>query len=141
MKITREILIEIAKRYCVGNISIGELSKLYGVSKTTLVRHFEGQYDYTRLSPSLQEEVDRVKEKNWIEGKSTSGNLGHNKFTASQVRELAKEMVRNNLTLRDLGEVNDVSGSILYNLFNAKILGDELYAEVTGLYNSHKKRK
>lgn len=100
MKITREILIEIANRYCVGNISLGELSKLYGVSKTTLVRHFEGQYDYTRLSPSLQEKVNKVKENNWIEGKSTSGNSGHTKFTVTQVRELAKEMVRNNLYVK-----------------------------------------
>ena len=84
MIITKEIVRYAAERYINTDESIGEIAKQLGVSKTALVKHFEGLYDTTRLDPKRQAILDKVKAEKWIKGKSTSGNLGHKKIRKAQ---------------------------------------------------------
>ena len=73
-------LTNIANEYLNENISLRELSARHGISKSTLVRYFNRQ-QLIVLPYNLQMKVDAKKEKNWIDGKSTSGNLGHKTAT------------------------------------------------------------
>lgn len=139
MVITKEIVRYAAERYINTDESIGEIAKQLGISKTALVKHFEGLYDTTRLDPKRQAILDKVKAEKWIKGKSTSGNLGHKKLSKEKTIELAKNMVEQNTTLRGLE--SDVSTSTLYNSFKKKTLGKDLYDEVSNRYYKNKKRK
>lgn len=140
MIITKEIVRYAAERYINTDESIGEIAKQLGISKTALVKHFEGMYDTTRLDPKRQAILDKVKAEKWIKGKSTSGNLGHKKLSEEETIKLAKNMVEQNTTLRGL-ESDVVSTSTLYNLFTEKTLGKDLYDEVSNQYAENKKRK
>lgn len=137
MRMTEELLREIAEEYCLSHISLGELAKKHGFSKTTLVRYF-GENCSIKLSPILQQLVDERKRENWIEGKSTSGNLGNKKFSEEQIVSFATYMIENNLTLNDLSSTLDVSASGLYGMFNKDVLGEELYKELQDHYAGNK---
>lgn len=140
MIITKEIVRYAAERYINTDESIGEIAKQLGISKTALVKHFEGLYDTTRLDPKRQAILDKVKVEKWTKGKSTSGNLGHKKLSEEETIKLAKNMVEQKTTLRGL-ESDVVSTSTLYNLFTKKTLGEDLYNEVSNQYAENKKRK
>lgn len=140
MIITKEIVRYAAERYINTDESIGEIAKQIGISKTALVKHFEGLYDTTRLDPKRQAILDKVKVEKWIKGKSTSGNLGHKKLSEEETIELAKNMVEQNTTLRGL-ESDVVSTSTLYNSFTKNTLGKDLYDEVSDQYYKNKKHK
>ena len=58
MIITKEIVRYAAERYINTDESIGEIAKQIGISKTALVKHFEGLYDTTRLDPKRQAILD-----------------------------------------------------------------------------------
>lgn len=139
MIITKEIVRYAAERYINTDESIGEIAKQLGISKTALVKHFEGMYDTTRLDPKRQAILDKVKVEKWTKGKSTSGNLGHKKLSEEETIKLAKNMVEQKTTLRGLE--SDVSTSTLYNSFKKKTLGEDLYDEVSNQYDENKKRK
>lgn len=140
MIITKEIVRYAAERYINTDESIGEIAKQLGISKTALVKHFEGMYDTTRLDPKRQAILDKVKVEKWIKGKSTSGNLGHKKLSEEETIKLAKNMVEQNTTLRGL-ESDVVSTSTLYNSFTKNTLGKDLYDEVSDQYYKNKKHK
>lgn len=140
MIITKEIVRYAAERYINTDESIGEIAKQLGISKTALVKHFEGLYDTTRLDPKRQAILDKVKAEKWIKGKSTSGNLGHKKLSEEETIKLAKNMVEQNTTLRGL-ESDVVSTSTLYNSFTKNTLGKDLYDEVSDQYYKNKKHK
>lgn len=137
-KVTYEMLEEIAEKYCAAHTPLSKLAKEYGVSKTTLVRHFNGK-GRVKLEPDLQARVDIVKESNWIEGKSTSGNLGHTKLTDEEVVKLAEFMVDNGLSLEQLVSENTPVKSRLFALFTESTLGTELYNKVLLQYKENKK--
>lgn len=135
-KITYEILEEIAQKYCEEHIPLSKLAKEYGVSKTTLVRYFNGQGS-VKLSSVLQTEVDKVKQSNWIEGKSTSGNLGNTQLTDEEIVALANYMVNNNLSLEQLVSEKTPVKSWLFKLFTEEKLGSELYSKVLLQYEKN----
>ena len=137
MKITQEILTEIAMKYLAEHTPLSKLAKEYGTSKTTLVRYFNGQGTVT-LSPGLQAQVDIVKQQNWIDGKSTSGNAGHKKLTDDEVVRLAEFMVDNDLTLEELVSVNTPVKSRLFALFTEERLGSQLYGKILSQYEANK---
>lgn len=137
IKITSDLLREIAEKYCTEHTPLSKLAKEYGVGKTTLVRYFNGG-GVVQLDPVTQAKVDIVKKSNWIEGKSTSGNEGHTKLTDEEVISLANFMVDNGLTLEELTSENTPIASRLYQLFTRQRLGDELYNKVLAQYEINK---
>jgi len=137
IKITSDLLQEIAEKYCTEHTPLSKLAKEYGVGKTTLVRYFNGG-GVVQLDPVTQAKVDIVKKSNWIEGKSTSGNEGHTKLTDEEVISLANFMVDNGLTLEELTSENTPIASRLYQLFTKEKLGDDLYNKVLEQYEFNK---
>ena len=128
---------KIAIEYINSNISLRELASLNKLSKATLVRYFKGEKDVF-LNSELQEKVDNKKKENWIEGKSTSGNLGNTKYTKEKIIFYARHMLSNSMTLRDLEEETNIAISTLYELFTEENLGDVLYNDIVNLYGENK---
>lgn len=137
MKITENELIEIAEKYCRDKTPLSVLAQEYGVSKTTLVRYFNGERSI-KLPLHLQQNVDIVKEENWIDYKSTSGNLGHKSLTDDETKELAQKLTEHGLSLNDLVTEDGPCRSTLYNLFTESVLGKELYEKVQNQYKENK---
>ena len=133
-------LTNIANEYLNENISLRELSARHGISKSTLVRYFNRQ-QLIVLPYNLQMKVDAKKEKNWIDGKSTSGNLGHKTATKEQIQAMAKMAIENNLSLRELANAIDVSYTTLYSFFTVENLGFDLYQQVLNLYSENKAKR
>ena len=137
-------LTNIANEYLNENISLRELSARHGISKSTLVRYFNRQ-QLIVLPYNLQMKVDAKKEKNWIDGKSTSGNLGHKMATKEQIQAMAKMAIENNLSLRELANAIsndiDISYTTLYSLFTVENLGLDLYQQVLNLYSENKTKR
>ena len=133
-------LINIANEYLNENISLRELSARHGISKSTLVRYFNRQ-QLIVLPYNLQMKVDAKKEKNWIDGKSTRGNLGHKTATKEQIQAMAKMAIENNLSLRELANAIDVSYTTLYSFFTVENLGFDLYQQVLNLYSENKAKR
>lgn len=133
-------LIKIANEYLEETISLRELSNRHGISKTTLIRYFNRQ-QLIVLPYDLQMKVDAKKEKNWIDGKSTSGNLGHTIATKEQIQAMARMAVDNNLSLRDLANIVNINYGTLYSFFTIENLGIDLYQQVLSLYSENKVRK
>lgn len=127
---TQEILDYLAKRYLVGDISIEELAIENGMSKSTLVGYFNRK-KVIKLPLELQWQVDKVKEKRWIESKATYGNKGNFSLTNEEIIVAAKAFVSgDDLALRDIAAFYGVAPATIYNLFIKEILGEELYNEV-----------
>lgn len=137
MKITSELLEEIAKKYCKDKTPLSKLALEYGVSKSTLVRYFSGA-NKIKLPQELQQEVDEVKKENWIESKATRGNLGHKSLTDEEIVDLANKMVESGLVLEDLVDKNGPTKSTIYNLFTQSTLGEELYKKIVSQYAENK---
>lgn len=133
-------LTKIANEYLNETISLRDLSARYGMSKTTLIRYFNRQ-QLIVLPYDLQMKVDAKKEKNWIDGKSTSGNLGHTIATKEQIQAMAQMAVENNLSLRDLANLVNINYGTLYSFFTIENLGIDLYQQVLSLYSENKIRK
>lgn len=138
MKVTDKILSEMAMIYCQTGTPLSKLAVDYGISKTSLVRYFNGERSI-KLSKKVQKLVDEKKRENWSESKATSGNLGNKKLQQDEIISLANEMVENNYTLRDLQQMTSVSAATIYNNFTEDILGSELYHKVVNNYEQNKK--
>lgn len=138
MKITEETIKKIAEEYCRDKTPLSELAKKYGTSKSTLVRYFNGERSI-KLPIELQKQVDEVKKENWIEYKSTSGNLGHKSLSEERIKELAEILVEHGLSLEELSKEEGPSKSTLYNLFAQSVLGEELYKRVIDHYKEMRK--
>lgn len=130
----------IANEYLNEDISLRELSSRHGISKTTLIRYFNGE-QLIVLPAYLQELVDEKKKQNWIDGKSTSGNLGHTLATKEELQKIAAVAVTNNLTLRELSSMFNISASTLYESFTVENLGIDLYKDLLSLYSENKQNK
>lgn len=137
MKITEKELIEIAEKYCKEKTPLSILAKEYEISKTSLVRYFNGERSI-KLPPHLQTSVDIVKQENWIDYKATNGNLGHKSLTEEEITELAEKLTEHGLSLNDLVSEDGPSKSTLYNLFTRSVLGNELYEKVQNQYKENK---
>ena len=137
MKITEEELNQIALEYIEYKTPIAILAEKYGISKSSLIRYFNGERSI-KLSRELQEQVDEVKQSNWIEYKSTSGNEGHKSLTDEEIKELAEKMVQYGLTLDDLVKEDGPVKSTIYNLFTISVLGEELYNKIIEQYRQNK---
>lgn len=138
MKVTDKILSEMAMIYCQTGTPLSKLAVDYGISKTSLVRYFNGERSI-KLSKTVQKLVDEKKRENWSKSKATSGNLGNKKLQQDEIISLANEMVENNYTLRDLQQMTSVSAATIYNNFTEDILGIELYHKVVNNYEQNKK--
>lgn len=131
---THEKLIKIANEYLENKISLGDLAANHGLSKTTLIRYFNGE-NVIVLPSDVQEKIDDVRKRRFIESKSTSGNKGHFSLSVSQIKKLATEYISGDeLSLRDVAAFNKVNPATIYNLFTKDILGDELYNAVKSKY-------
>lgn len=131
---------QIAKEYLSETISIKNLASRHGMSKTTLIRYFNGE-QLIVLPVDLQREVNKKKQKNWIDGKSTSGNLGHTILSKEEIKNIASIAVNNNLSLRELSDIVNVNYSTLYQLFTIENLGIDLYQDLMALYSENKINK
>ena len=134
---TEEELIQIARYYVDTKTPISKLAKKFGVSKSSIVEHFNRNRQ-VQLPFKLQKEVDAVKKQNWIDGKSTSGNLGNKKLTDDQIIMLAKLYSMGSFTLLELAKPFNISPATLYNNFTEEILGTDLYKSVKDKYEENK---
>lgn len=134
---TQEILNYLAERYLVGDISIEELAIENGMSKSTLVGYFNRK-KAIKLPLELQWQVDKVKEKRWMESKATYGNKGNFSLTNEEIVAAAKAFVSGDyLALRDIAAFYGVAPATIYNLFSKEMLGEELYNEVKLKYEEN----
>ncbi len=130
----------IANEYLNEDISMRELSARHGISKTTLIRYFNRE-QLLVLPTHLQKQVDIKKKQNWIDGKSTSGNLGHTIATKEQLQNMARMAISNNLSLNELSRIVNINPSTLYESFTLENLGIDLYKELLSLYSENKRKK
>lgn len=130
----------ITNEYLNENISIKDLAHRHNISKTTLIRYFNGE-QLIVLPANLQILIDQKKQQNWIEGKSTSGNLGHKILTKEQIQSIAQIAINNSLSLRELAKEVNVSYSTIYELFTIENLGIDLYQQILYLYSENKTNK
>ena len=137
---TEEKLIEIAEYYIENKVSINELAQKFKFSKATIVRYFNKE-KLIRLPFYLQVEVDKLKRQNWIDGKSTSGNMGNKKFNDKQLVYLAQIYSTGDYTLRELATPFEVSPATLYNNFTQEVLGEKLYLKVKEIYEKNRENK
>ena len=79
---TNDELEKIAIEYLNNNISIKDLAASHGISKTTLIRYFNGELNGVHLNMELQTQIDEERKRRFLASKSTSGNKG--KFILSK---------------------------------------------------------
>ena len=130
-------LVEAANRYLEEEISLNDLASEYGVSKTTLIRYFGGEYPI-KLPIDLQQKINERRKQRFIESKSTKGNEGHYVLDDKRVIYIAKYYVNNECTLDDLSVMFKVNKATIYNSFTENRLGKDLYKMVTNKYNNRK---
>lgn len=136
---TNTSLYKLALEYINTEKSIKEIANDYGISKTTLIRYFNGEHNSIKLPPDIQELVDQKKNENWINSKSTNGNQGNFSKTDSEIVLIAKQYLTDNFTLEELAKHHNISTSTLYNLFTPEHLEEKLYNRVLEMYERHKK--
>lgn len=140
MKMTEEILREIAEKYCRDNTPLSKLSKEYGIAKSSLVRYFNEERRI-KLDPITQRKVNIVKKENWDKYKATSGNSNHRTVEREYIVLLANKLIDNNFTLQDLSDIEGIPKSTLFSLFTESILGEELYIRVLEQYSKNKTKR
>ena len=133
-------LIRIANYYVQNDISIADLAKMNGISKTTLIRLFKGN-GTVYLPQNLQQQVDLKKSKNWIDGKTTYGNKGNISISKDKLISIANTIVGGDFTIREVASAFNLNPTTLYNLLNEENLGSELYGKLQKLYIEHSRSK
>ena len=134
MKIDEELLKQIALEYLQNDISIKDLAAKYGMSKPSLVQYFKGNRTI-KLPQHLQEQIDDVKAKRFIDSKSTYGNQDKTILTKEQIVNCANTYVYGNYTFEEIVKslsdqgINITVGT-LSNYFTIDNLGEELYSLV-----------
>ena len=140
---TQELLEQIAHYYIESNkdgfVSIDEVSIKYNVSKSSVVRYFNRACNI-KLPSYLQQQVNLIKEKNWIRGKSTSGNQDKKKLSNADIIKAARIYITGDFTLKEISSKFGVSPATLYNNFKEEILGNELYLKIIEIYNQNKSK-
>lgn len=134
---TQEKLNLMAKRYLIGDISIEELAIENGISKSTLVGYFNRNKDI-KLPLKIQNQIDEMKKKRWLESKATYGNKGNFSLAKEEIIAAAKAFVSgDSLALKDIAAFYGVAAATIYNLFTKEMLGEELYNEVKLKYEEN----
>ena len=132
---TNDELEKIAKEYLNNNVSIKGLAASHGISKTTLIRYFNGEAYDVHLNMKLQTQVDEERKRRFLASKSTSGNKGKLILSKDEIVYFANYYVQNDdVTLEDLAKLKNVSRVTFYNAFVADNLGEELYNAVLEKY-------
>ena len=135
-----EKLKQIAIEYLENDISINDLAKKHGMSKTTLIRYFNGERKTLRLNKDLQILIDEERKKRFLSSKSTYGNKGYLSLTKDEIISLANYYVENDdINLEELALFKDVSKETIYNNFTLENLGEELYNAVLKKYELNHK--
>lgn len=134
---TYDDLLVVASEYLTGEYTMEDLAAKHGVSKATIIRGLSGKQQ-VRLPSDMQKDVDDLKQRVWLASKSTSGNLGHTKYSDEEVVSKAIRLVTEDKTLRELSEDNEGKKSTLYVNFSKERLGSELYGIVREQYRANK---
>ena len=131
---------QIAIEYLENDISINDLAKKHGMSKTTLIRYFNGERKTLRLNKNLQILIDEERKKRFLSSKYTYGNKGYFSLTKDEIISLANYYVENDdINLEELALFKDVSKGTIYNNFTLENLGEELYNAVLEKYELNHK--
>lgn len=137
---THEELQKIAIEYLNNNISINDLALKYGISKTTLIRYFNGDVKTIRLNKDLQLLINEERKKRFLSSKSTCGNKGCFILKKDEIVSLALYYVQNDdINLDTLANLKKVSKGTIYNNFTLENLGEELYNAVLEKYELNHK--
>ena len=134
MKIDEQLLKKMALEYLEGNISINDLAHNNHISKSSLIQYFNGKR-IIKLPRYLQEQIDQMKQKKFIESKSTYGNQDKTILTKELIIRCAHIYISGDYTfeeiVRSLKEKGiNVSIGTLSNYFTLDNLGEELYKQV-----------
>lgn len=137
---TNDELEKIAIEYLNNNISIKDLAASYGISKTTLIRCFNGETNGVHLNMELQTQIDEERKRRFLASKSTSGNKGKFILSKDEIVSLALYYVQNDdINLDTLANLKQVSKGTIYNNFTLENLGEELYNAVLEKYELNHK--
>lgn len=132
---TNDELEKIAIEYLNNNISIKDLAASHGISKTTLIRYFNGELNGVHLNMELQTQIDEERKRRFLASKSTSGNKGKFILSKDEIVFFANYYVQNDdVVLEDLAKLRNVSPATFYNAFVTDNLGEELYNAVLEKY-------
>lgn len=142
MKIDEKLLKQIALEYLQGNISINDLGAKYGISKSSLIQYFKGNRT-VKLPKYLQNQIDDMKAKRFIDSKSTYGNQDKTVMTKEQIINCANTYVYGNCTFEEIVKSLNSQGisitiGTLSNYFTINNLGEELYTLVRNKISEHK---
>lgn len=137
---TNDELEKIAIEYLNNNISIKDLAASHGISKTTLIRCFNGETNGVHLNMELQTQIDEERKRRFLASKSTSGNKGKFILSKDEIVSLALYYVQNDdINLDTLANLKQVSKGTIYNNFTLENLGKELYNAVLEKYELNHK--
>ena len=149
---THEQLEKIAIEYLNNDISIKDLSAKYKISKTTLIRYFDGEIKTARLNKDLQININKERKKrfplkvnifwsSWfLSSKSTKGNKEKFAISQEEIILLANYYIQNDdVNLEAISNLKKVSKATIYNSFTPHNLGEDLYNAVLEKYKLNHK--
>lgn len=137
---THEQLEKIAIEYLNNDISIKDLSAKYKISKTTLIRYFDGEIKTARLNKDLQININKERKKRFLSSKSTKGNKEKFAISQEEIILLANYYIQNDdVNLEAISNLKKVSKATIYNSFTPHNLGEDLYNAVLEKYKLNHK--
>lgn len=137
---TNEELEKIAIEYLNNNISIKDLAASHGISKTTLIRCFNGETNGVHLNMGLQTQIDEERKKRFLSSKSTKGNKEKFAISQEEIILLANYYIQNDdVNLEVISNLKKVSRATIYNSFTPHNLGEDLYNAVLEKYKLNHK--
>lgn len=135
-----EELEKIAIEYLNNNISIKDLAVSHGISKTTLIRCFNGETNGVHLNMELQTQIDEERKKRFLSSKSTKGNKEKFAISQEEIILLANYYIQNDdVNLEAISNLKKVSRATIYNSFTPHNLGEDLYNAVLEKYKLNHK--
>lgn len=137
---TNDELEKIAIEYLNNNISIKDLAASHGISKTTLIRCFNGETNGVYLNMGLQTQIDEERKKRFLSSKSTKGNKEKFAISQEEIILLANYYIQNDdVNLEVISNLKKVSRATIYNSFTPHNLGEDLYNAVLEKYKLNHK--
>lgn len=137
---TNDELEKIAIEYLNNNISIKDLAASHGISKTTLIRCFNGETNGVHLNMELQTQIDEERKKRFLSSKSTKGNKEKFAISQEEIILLANYYIQNDdVNLEAISNLKKVSKATIYNSFTPHNLGEDLYNVVLEKYKLNHK--
>lgn len=137
---TNDELEKIAIEYLNNNISIKDLAASHGISKTMLIRCFNGKTNGVHLNMELQTQIDEERKKRFLSSKSTKGNKEKFAISQEEIILLANYYIQNDdVNLEAISNLKKVSKATIYNSFTPHNLGEDLYNAVLEKYKLNHK--